>query len=264
MKKHIFLGTIGGMLAAGLACGYINIKNKYDDKRNKDCIDVYNYEKPSEHKTIKEFHTSEELFWIEYQSLTQESKECFLRMVTKHQEQILTESQFWGNFSKLCDYLNNSIATEKGKTEEYFQAGGLLYDYFIERISDFAGKCKDEKSEYNAFCNRVSQSLKENYGKMESIEEATAIEINTLFETYIRNLFILIVNGTETTDKITKIDYVWEDFINDIKNKSLTKRKRILLSNMVEEGLSWRTAEDTFIYTVVALYFVKHCQEKWG
>jgi hypothetical protein len=195
----------------------------------------------------------------EYESLDECGKSEFLKRATAKGEPVLTEEVFWSNFEKLDNYIQSNAA-KQGISN--FEGGYIVYVYICKRFQDFKDKHgKDMEDGFRLFLD----SLLEECGSEEP-DFADADGMNERLEELVVSMFGLIANKKKRLGKSKldnfRIDYSWEDFRKDTGKKRLNKRRRKILSGVDESRLEWSCACDTYIYTAIALYYTKICQDE--
>jgi hypothetical protein len=143
----------------------------------------------------------------------------------------------------------------------HFEGGYIVYDYIRNRFQDFMDKHgKDMEEEFRLFLERLLEEC------TEEPDFADADGMNKRLEDLAVSMFILIANKKKRPGKSKlenfRIDYSWEDFRKDTGKKRLNKRRRKILSGVDERRLEWSCACDTYIYTAIALYYTKICQDE--
>jgi hypothetical protein len=194
----------------------------------------------------------------EYDALGEQRKADFLKIATAKGQPVLTEDVFWSNFEKLDDYIRDNAA-DHGIS--HFEGGYIVYDYICNRFRDFMDKHgKEMEEEFRLFLDSLLE---------ECTEEPDFVDtdgMNERLEELVVSMFTLIANKKKRMGKSKldnfRIDYSWEDFRKDTGKKRLNKRRRKILSGVDESRLEWLCACDTYIYTAIALYYTKICQDE--
>jgi hypothetical protein len=194
----------------------------------------------------------------EYDALNEQRKADFLKIATAKGQPVLTEEVFWSNFEKLDSYMQANAAEHEIR---HFEGGYIVYDYIRNRFQDFMDKHgKDMEEEFRLFLERLLEEC------TEEPDFADADGMNKRLEDLAVSMFILIANKKKRPGKSKlenfRIDYSWEDFRKDTGKKRLNKRRRKILSGVDERRLEWSCACDTYIYTAIALYYTKICQDE--
>lgn len=212
----------------------------------------------------------------EYESLTRENKQEFLKLVSKKNYRTLTEEQFWKNFTVICDYLA-LMGSHKDITAAAVAAGYYTYEYLNKRWIRF-GEQHQMTDKCKRFYSGIGEAFPADYFVQncdKDFEKISIEEVNAIMEAYVKNILTLIANKDGNMGSkidIRTLDYSWRHFKHDIKGgivngklkkPHLTERKKSLLIDMRKEKLDLPCAKDTYIYCAIALYYTKNIQERW-